>query len=571
MSTALDNAFTDRSFRWDRRKARHLLERAGFGVPPAAVERLAAMKPEEAVRSFVEYERFPAPDVSPPSLSPPADPQEVRRQQQNLSGQEREARRRQRAQQERQELLALQGWWLERMRRTQRPLEEKLTLFWHGHFAVSAQKVKEAVLNYDLNCRLRDHAKGSFGNLLRAVATSPAMLIYLDNRQNSRGRINENWAREFFELFTLGHGHYTEKDIREAARAFTGWTVRRGEFFYAARQHDDGLKTIFGRAGRFDGDDVIELTLMRPECAEFICAKLWRFFAYEDPEPDIVKGLAATVRNANYEFGPVLTQMFSSRAFYSERAMGAQIKSPVQYVIELMGQLNVELPTTPPLLQLATRAMGQELFVPPNVKGWDGGQAWINTNTLLTRMNFASYLVRGGMPEFGGRPLRRRDFIALASTASRSGGGEMPMAEDQLAMRTEPPAMTTDAAAAKLEAQRPAGQDAMAPDNPQRTFREALLAQRRRGRGADLELPPPLRDVRAFFAKLDGRTPPEIVASLESYLLATPLTPKQRQVIVNMLSPQQNHKVSLRIASIPEDRLRAVLQLLLSCAEYQLC
>jgi len=210
-----------------------------------------------------------------------------------------------------------------------------MTLFWHSHFAVSAQKVRSARLNYQLNATLRRHATGNFRTLLQEVAKTPAMLEYLDNRQNVKGNPNENWAREFFELFTLGIGNYSENDIKEAARAFTGWTARGEQSVFVARRHDDGVKTLFGRTGRFTADDVIDLTLAQPACAEFICAKLWRFFAYENPDPEVVRGLADTFRQSDYELKPVLKQIFSCQAFYSERATATQINRRCSFLRNL--------------------------------------------------------------------------------------------------------------------------------------------------------------------------------------------------------------------------------------------
>ncbi|GIX43758.1 MAG: hypothetical protein KatS3mg130_0166 [Candidatus Sumerlaea sp.] len=278
MAEQLANAFRQKGFRWDTQKARHLLNRAGFGIPPSAVRRLASFPPEEAVRSFLDYERFPEPNTPPDWLPEALDFPTLRARTQGMTEEQRQQFRRERERANRDALLRLQRWWFDRICRTQRPLEEKMTLFWHSHFAVSAQKVRSARLNYQLNATLRRHATGNYRTLLQEVSKSPAMLEYLDNRQNVKGNPNENWAREFFELFTLGIGNYTESDIKEAARAFTGWTARGELPVFVARRHDDGIKTIFGRTGRFSGDDVIDLTLAQPACAEFICAKLWRFF-----------------------------------------------------------------------------------------------------------------------------------------------------------------------------------------------------------------------------------------------------------------------------------------------------
>ncbi len=566
MAELLANAFRRKGFRWDTQKARHLLNRAGFGIPPSAVTRLAALSPEEAVRSFLDYEKFPEPNAPPDWLPEALDFPTLRARTQGMTEEQRQQFRRERERANRDALLRLQRWWFDRICRTQRPLEEKMTLFWHSHFAVSAQKVRSARLNYQLNATLRRHATGSFRTLLKEVAKSPAMLEYLDNRQNVKGNPNENWAREFFELFTLGIGNYTEADIKEAARAFTGWTARGEQPVFVARRHDDGVKTIFGRTGRFTGDDVIELTLAQPACAEFICAKFWRFFAYEDPEPEVVRGLAETFRSSNYELKPVLQQMFSSQAFYSERAIATQIKSPVQYLAQLVVQLDLTLPERPPLVQFAMRAMGQELFHPPNVKGWDGGKRWINTSTLLVRQNFATYLVAGGRPDvIGNRRLGqgggRHALLAAASSPEQrmeegqSGNGVGTMMEEQI--------MTSDPSEARFV---PAGQDAMLTDIPTQTLARALAQQ---GRG-ERRFPPPA-DARKVFRNLDGGTPEQIVQALAQHFLARSLDSQQVQVLTGLLAPQHLRSTPLKLTEVPLTNLQATLQALLCTAEYQLC
>ncbi|MCX7718551.1 MAG: DUF1800 domain-containing protein [Candidatus Sumerlaeaceae bacterium] len=548
----LDNAFRSPSFRWDEASARHLLNRAGFGVPPAAVARLAAMKPDEAVASLVDYERFPPNMKEPDWIQPPLDFRELRQKMQGLSEDERRSLRNQMRRSEREAMSRLQMWWLDRICHTQRPLEEKLTLFWHGHFATSAEKVREPAYNHHLNQTLRQHASGNFRTLVIEVGKSPAMLRYLDNIQNRSGRPNENWARELMELFTLGIGHYTEQDIREAARAFTGWTIRNGAFAFDGRLHDSGVKTILGRTGRFDGEDVVDILLGHPACAEFISRKLWTYFAYENPEPEIVTGLAATLRDGGYELKPVLRRMFSSQAFYSSRARFSQIKSPAQLVAGLHAQLDVPLTERPPVVALAMRAMGQALFYPPNVKGWDGGRAWINTNTYLVRCNLASHFVSGVAPDFGGRP---RGAGAAGTTPQQA---EETM-RDRAAL----------SAAAVSDQDRPAGQDAMPPDNPSRTFAEALRSRRTTGRSDTRNAG--LFQARAFFARFHGMKPAEIVDALAAYFLGFPLDETQRERLAAILAGGGSPNRPVAVTSVPEENLRAVVQLLLSLPDYQVC
>jgi uncharacterized protein (DUF1800 family) len=280
-----------------------------------------------------------------------------------------------------------------------RPLQEKLTLFWHGHFATSYQKVRDAYLLWLQNDIFRRHASGNWLTLLSAVSKDPAMLIWLDQAQSRRQHPNENFAREVMELFTLGEGHYTEKDVTEAARALTGWSIDRVEqrFTLRPRAHDDRVKTVLGRTGELNGDDVLETILRQPQADRFITAKLWTFFASENPATALIDALAAGFRATGQAFKPLLRRIFLSEEFYSPSVIRQQVKSPVQWLVGSVRMLERELP--PPIVTAnALRLLGQDLFAPPNVKGWDGGVSWITTNSLLNRYNLANYLVLGDNP-----------------------------------------------------------------------------------------------------------------------------------------------------------------------------
>jgi uncharacterized protein (DUF1800 family) len=248
---------------------------------------------------------------------------------------------------------------------------------------------------YRQNVTLRAHALGNFGAFLHAIAKDPAMVVYLDSAQNRRGAPNENFAREVMELFTLGEGHYTEADVKEAARAFTGWSLDRetGTFVFRARLHDDGLKTVLGRTGRLDGDAVLDILLTRPETAEFIVAKLWREFVSPDPDPAEVARIARRFRDSGYEIKVALGALLTSDAFYLPANRGVLVKSPVELVVGTVRQLELAPESALPFA-VAAAGMGQNLFSPPNVKGWPGGPAWINTTTLLARKQFLDRLTR---------------------------------------------------------------------------------------------------------------------------------------------------------------------------------
>ena len=396
--------------KWNFASAAHLLNRAGFGGTPAEIEKLKRMGPDRAVDYLVNYEQTPD-DTPNPAWAKP-DPEQLKKFQQvrefkrkmrNASEEERKdlepqlrdiMRDTQRT--GRMHLIELRGWWLERMAKGPRPLQEKLTLFWHGHFATSVQKVKDPYLMWLQNDTFRRLASGSWKEMIAAVTRDPAMLLWLDQAQSRKEHPNENYAREVLELFTLGEGHYTEQDITEAARAFTGLTYARfrQESDYRPFIHDNGLKTVLGKTGPLTWMDVIDQILEQPQAASFISARLWRFFASENPSEGLVAALAEVLRRADYHFKPLLRVLFRSEEFYADTVIRAQVKSPVQWLVGSVRMLERELPPGPVSANFLAN-LGQDLFAPPNVKGWDGGVGWITTNNLLARYNQAEMLVYG--------------------------------------------------------------------------------------------------------------------------------------------------------------------------------
>jgi uncharacterized protein (DUF1800 family) len=287
---------------------------------------------------------------------------------------------------------------------TPSPLTERMTLFWHNHFATSQQKVRSNQLVYRQNVLLREHALGHFGTLLHAVSKDPAMLIYLDNAGSRRQAPNENFAREVMELFTLGEGHYTERDIKEAARAFTGWSIDRdsGEYLYRPFIHDNGPKTVLGRTGRFGGDEVLDILLARPETATFVTRKLWREFVSPSPDERELARLAGAFRESGYAVKPLLRAMLLSESFWARESRGALIKSPVDLVVGTLHTFGVR-PMSLRTAVTASALLGQNVFSPPNVKGWPGGEAWINSATLLGRKQLVDRIFRGAdaVPDAG--------------------------------------------------------------------------------------------------------------------------------------------------------------------------
>ena len=382
--------------RWNQTLAAHLANRAGFGATPAEIEELTGMGVQKAVARFVDYDRVPDPTPDPEWAKP--DPERAERLAAARKAGEEERRRLQREEQQaqRQRLVELRGWWLQRMAKGPRPLQERMTLFWHGHFATSVEKVRDAYLMWRQNELFRRLATGNWLQLLTEVGKDPAMLIYLDQAQSRKEKPNENFAREVMELFSLGEGHYTEKDIGEGARALTGWSYDRMTQKFVERPffHDRGEKTIFGKTGPFDGGDFIKLIVAQPQAGRFITAKLWRYFVSDDLPEETALELAANFRASGNNFKPVLREIFSSEAFYAPDVIRTQVKSPVQWLVGSVRMLERALPPAQISMGL-TRNLGQDLFTPPNVKGWDGGLSWITTNNLLARYNEAAMLVHG--------------------------------------------------------------------------------------------------------------------------------------------------------------------------------
>jgi len=282
----------------------------------------------------------------------------------------------------------LRRWWIYRMMFTRRPLAEKLTLFWHGHFATSnAGKVNSPYLMYQQNLTFRNGGLGNFQDLLLSVSKDPAMILYLDNQQNKKGKPNENYAREVMELFTMGIGNYGEADVKEAARAFTGWMAPNG-FYFNRKQHDVGEKKFLGQSGDFGGEEIVQILAARPETARFISKKLITYFCMDDAPESLVQKVADSFKGSKQDIRAVLETIFKSDEFRSDKAYHAKIKGPAEYVIGTMKLLQVDKIDGD--LPAVMARMGQNLFEPPNVKGWDGGMAWIATDTLMERFNFAA-------------------------------------------------------------------------------------------------------------------------------------------------------------------------------------
>ncbi len=391
--------------------ARHLLNRTGFSATPTEIDAYAGLTREQAVDRLLASAGRPAATPPPAWAAGFESPRRFR----GMSAEERKLAVREIF----QKAFELQSWWFTEMLATASPLNERMTLFWHNHFVSSVRKVRSPQLMYRQNVLLRQHAFGNFGEMLRAVARDPAMVVYLDSASNRKGQPNENFAREVMELFTLGEGNYSEHDIKEAARAFTGWSINTdtGEFMFRRLLHDDGTKTVLGRTGNLDGDAVLELLLAQPQTAEFIVAKLWREFISLQPDPAEVRRIARLFRGSGYDIRTALRALLVSDAFYARHNRAALIKSPLDIVIGTLRQFQFTTGDVMPFV-VTTNQLGQALFAPPNVKGWAGGEAWINSTTLLARKTFLERLFR-------------TEELRPMLAAAMSGGNRMATARQQ--------------------------------------------------------------------------------------------------------------------------------------------
>ncbi|MFO0908510.1 MAG: DUF1800 domain-containing protein [Isosphaeraceae bacterium] len=358
---------------WDLARVGHLHRRAGFAAPWAVLQRDLREGPQASVDRLLDGETTTPDGRSAAAFEALAE---------NMSRQLAPGA----------SLTRLQGLWIYRLVFTPHPLRERMTLFWHNHFATSQTKVQNTALMQRQIDFFRGNALGNFRTILEGVGKDPAMLIWLDSTENRRAHPNENYAREVMELFALGRGKYTEKDIQEAARAFTGWFVVRDQFQEIAGQHDDGPKHVLGKSGRFDGDDIPPLLLEQPACAEFLATKLIRMFVSEvDPiPPPLVAPLADALRAANYNIRVPIEMILRSNLFFDHAARRRRVKSPVELTVGTIRALEIVKPTVQAdAVAEACGRMGQGLYAPPSVAGWEGGSAWINSTAMLARSNFA--------------------------------------------------------------------------------------------------------------------------------------------------------------------------------------
>jgi uncharacterized protein (DUF1800 family) len=357
---------------FNARHAAHLLRRTGFGGTSGDIAAYAQLDARRAVDALVH--------PAGPDVDFPAYPPELGTLNNTMYGQRK---------------TAVQLWWLDRMLRSRRQLTEKMTLFWHNYFATAVSKSPPEMMAQQ-NALFRAQGLGNFRTLLASVTRDPAMLVWLDNRYNTKAHPNENYAREVMELFALGLGNYTEDDVKEGARAFTGWTLKNGQPFFNPAQHDAGLKTFLGHTGSFDADDAINIIVSQPIHQRYFARKLLEAFVYSDPEPELIEGVASVYALSGCDISRTLAAILRSNVFYSNRTYRALPKSPIEFAIGTLRYIGAT--QIPANLPGALARMGQEPLNPPSVKGWDGGPTWINTSTMLARFNFINTLIATTAP-----------------------------------------------------------------------------------------------------------------------------------------------------------------------------
>ena len=561
---------------WTSASAAHLLQRAGFGGRPEEVAALAALGPRDAVRQLVRWQSVPEDfvafdesDLHDPSLEPfpasrPATTDAAKRDGQALGvAAKPDGNRRLQPvtnkffywlRASRLETHRLSYWWAERMLVTPRPLQEKMALFWHGHFATSEEKVRDYRKMLRQNMLFRDKGNGSFRELLIGVAQDPAMLAYLDAGVNVKGAPNENFAREIMEMFTLGVGRYSEHDIRDAARAFTGWNAQDLQFTFDPARHDDGIKRVLGREGRLDGIQVIDTLLAQPVAGEFIAGKIYTYFVREELSPALRTELGKRLRASNYDIAELLETVFLSRDFYSEATVAGRVRPPVELVVSTYRQAGLkQLPGVPDFNE-ATESLGQKLFYPPTVAGWAHGRSWITPGLLFARSNFAYDMV---FPDINFIPPDRYpsgdfkirelgDKLALGmdvNSATKLDGVEMSSTSMQLADRDE-------------------------------EFNTRLASYRGWQMALERVKPIPRTTARLDLSRMvldDGcRTASDAVDALLRRFMVAPVAPMARARLIEFLQRELGTADLVAARSYLDGPLRQTLHLILALPEYQL-
>jgi hypothetical protein len=561
---------------WNYDRAAHLLSHAGFGGTPSAIQKLADMGVEGAVRSLVHYESIPNPKMQPfvesglwdPSLNgfPESRPEATDRALKagasmgidvkpggNRPIQPVSDRFFYWLRATMLETRRLGYWWSNRMLQTTHPLEQKMALLWHGHFATHENKVRDYRKMMQQIDLFESRATGNLRELAIEVAQNPAMLYFLDAQYNVKGAANENFAREVMELFTMGVGNYGEKDVRECARAFTGWYFDNLAFKIDPAKHDDGPKTFLGRTGNFDGVQVLQIIFEQRVTSEFLAAKIYRFLVRDELSPELRARLGAILRVSNFEVKPLLTAILTSKDFYSAASYGGHIKGPVEHFVSMMNHLGAtEMPGVPDFNQ-STIAMGQNLLNPPSVAGWAGGRAWITPGLLIARGNVARDVLTPDMTGF-----RDWNFAAgsdgVLGTRLRDG-------------------YDVGAATAVGDPRNMSTFDMVALERDEQ-FNTRISGYIGWQQAARKLIPTPRNaaqiDLTRIVLEGEAKTTAEAVDYLLWRMLRVPTSKATRDTLVDFLTKELGTDSVVKAKSYMEDALRMTVHLIMSTAEYQL-
>jgi hypothetical protein len=444
-------------------------------------------------------------------------------------------------------------WWANRMLQTSHPLEQKMALLWHGHFATHENKVRDYRKMMQQIDLFERGATGNLRDLTIKVAQNPAMLYFLDAQYNVKGAPNENFAREVMELFTMGVGNYSEKDVRECARAFTGWYFDNLAFKVDPEKHDGGVKTFLGRTGNFDGVEVLRIIFEQPVTAEFLAAKIYRFLVRDEMSPDLRKKLGAVLRANNYEVRPLLTVIVSSKDFYSQASYGGHIKGPVEHFVTMMKHLGADAIPGVPDFNQSTIAMGQHLLNPPSVAGWAGGKAWITPGLLIARGNVAREVLVPDMTGF-------RDWNFAAGSDGVLGSRLRDGYDIGAATAVSDPARMSTFDMVALERDEQFNTRISGYIGWQQAARKLIPTPRHAAQF----------DLTAMVLQSEAKTTAEAVDHLLWRMLRVPTAKATRDALVEFLTKELGTDNIGRARSYMEDALRMTVHLIMSTAEYQL-
>lgn len=561
---------------WSYDRAAHLLAHAGFGGTPDEIGALADAGLERAVEMLVHYESIPNPKMQPfvesglwdPSLAgfPDSRPDATDRAEAQGASMgvsiKPDGNRPMQPVSDRffywlratmLETRRLGYWWANRMLQTTHPVEEKMALLWHGHFATHENKVRDYRKMHRQIRLFEGNATGNLRDLTIRVAQDPAMLYFLDAQYNVKGAPNENFAREVMELFTMGVGNYTEKDVRECARAFTGWYFDDLAFKVDTEKHDDGRKEFLGRTGNFDGEDAIRIIFDQHVTAEYLAGKIYLFLVRDEISPELRSRLGTILRDADYEIKPLLTAILTSKDFYSAASFGGHIKSPVEHMVAMTKHLGApSIPGVPDFNQ-ATISMGQHLLNPPSVAGWAGGKAWITPGLLIARGNIARDVLIPDMTGF-------RDWNFTAGSDGVLGERLRDGYDIGAATAVNDPATMSEFDRVALER-----------DEKFNTRISGYFGWEQAAR----KLIPTPRDAARFdlgemVIGSGAKTTADAVDYLASRMLRVPAAREMREALVAFLTKELGTEHLERASTYMEDPLRMAVHLIMSTPEYQI-